>query len=67
MKQIEYMNKSSTRGVFLSIALCLTVAIIIPTYAYAEGMVNAKSFSFEETTIIEFTNTGKSSAANEDV
>lgn len=56
MKQIEYMSKSSTRGIFLSIALCLTVSIIIP--AYAEGTVNAKSFSFEETTIIEFTNTG---------
>jgi hypothetical protein len=46
------------RGVFLSLILCLTVAIIVPIYAYAEGAVSAKSFSFEETTIIEFTNTG---------
>ena len=56
MKQIEYMSKSSVRGVFLSLILCLTVAIIIPIDAYA--VVSAKSFSFEETTIIEFTNTG---------
>ncbi|GKS66950.1 hypothetical protein YTPLAS73_04970 [Nitrosarchaeum sp.] len=52
------MSKSSTGGIFLSLVLCLTVAMIIPTYAYAEGTVNAKSFSFEKTTIIEFTNTG---------
>ena len=52
------MSKSSMRGVFLSLILYLTVAIIIPIYAYAEGAVSAKSFSFEETTIIEFTNTG---------
>lgn len=60
--KLEYMSKSSMRGIFLSLVLCLTVAMIISTYAYAEGSVNAKSFSFEETTIIEFTNTG-----NEDV
>ncbi|MEC4848766.1 MAG: biofilm-associated protein [Nitrosarchaeum sp.] len=52
------MSKSSMRGIFLSLILCLTVAMIIPIYAYAEGSVSAKSFSFEETTIIEFTNTG---------
>ncbi len=46
------------RGIFLSLILCLTIAMIIPIYAYAEGSVSAKSFSFEETTIIEFTNTG---------
>lgn len=56
MKWFEIMSKSSTRGVVLSIILCLTVAIIIPVHA--EGTVDAKSFSFEETTIIEFTNTG---------
>ncbi len=63
MKQLEHMNKSSTRGVFLSLVLlCLTVAIIIPINAYAAETIEAKSFSFEETTIIEFTNSG-----NEDV
>jgi len=56
VKQFEDMSKFSTRGIFLSLALCLT--IIIPTYAYAEGTVNAKSFSFENTAIIEFTNMG---------
>src|SRR3989338_8835544 len=59
MKQFEHM-KSSTRGVFLSLVLlCLTVAIIIPINAYATEIITAKSFSFEETTIIEFTNSGK--------
>ncbi|MEK6866321.1 MAG: biofilm-associated protein, partial [Thermoproteota archaeon] len=60
MKQLEDMSKSSTRGVFLSLVLlCLTVALIIPINAYATETINAKSFSFEETTIIEFTNSGK--------
>ena len=56
MKWFEIMSKSSSSGVFLYIILCLTVIIIIP--AYAEVTVDAKSFSFEETTIIEFTNIG---------
>ena len=60
MKRLENMSKSSTRGVFLSLVLlCLTVAVIIPINAYAAEEVNVKSFSFEETTIIEFTNSGK--------
>ncbi len=60
MKQIQHMSKASTRGVFLSLVLlCLTVAIIVPINAYATETINAKSFSFEETTIIEFTNSGK--------
>ncbi|MBM2820205.1 MAG: uncharacterized protein HW410_1888 [Nitrosarchaeum sp.] len=60
MKQLEHMNKSHTREVFLSLVLlCLTVAIIIPINAYAAETIDAKSFSFEETTIIEFTNSGK--------
>src|SRR3989338_6285153 len=59
MKQLEHMNKSSTR-VFLSlVVLCLTIVIIIPINAYAAETIDAKSFSFEETTIIEFTNSGK--------
>ena len=57
------MSKASTRGVFLSLVLsCLTVAIIVPINAYATETINAKSFSFEETTIIEFTNSGKEDA-----
>lgn len=63
MKQLEHMNKSSTRGVFLSLVLlCLTVAIIIPINAYAAETIEATSVSFEETTIIEFTNSGKEDA-----
>ena len=59
MKQHENMNISSMRGVFLSLALlCLTVAIIIPLNAYA-AEIGVKSYSFEETTIMEFTNSGK--------
>ncbi|MCV0366115.1 MAG: biofilm-associated protein [Nitrosopumilus sp.] len=46
------MNKSSMRGMILSIALLLSVAIVIP--AYAE--VNVNSVALEETTIIELTN-----------
>lgn len=57
---MQHMSEASTRGVFLSLVLlCLTVAIIVPINAYATETINAKSFSFEETTIIEFTNSGK--------
>lgn len=63
MKKLDDMSKSSTRGVFLSLVLLsLTLAIIIPINAYAAETIDAESFSFEETTIIEFTNNG-----NEDV
>ena len=60
---MQHMSKASTRGVFLSLVLlCVTVAIIVPINAYATETINAKSFSFEETTIIEFTNSGKEDA-----
>ncbi|MFQ5782112.1 MAG: biofilm-associated protein [Nitrosopumilus sp.] len=50
------MNKSSTRGVFLSVALLFSIVLItIPSIAYAEE-INVKSFALEETTIIELTN-----------
>ncbi len=50
------MNKSSTRGIFLSITLLFSLVLIaIPSNANAEE-INVKSFAFEETTIIEFTN-----------
>ncbi|MBI2111449.1 MAG: hypothetical protein HYT44_03625, partial [Nitrosarchaeum sp.] len=35
------------------------MAIIMPINAYAAEIIDATSFSFEETTIIEFTNSGK--------
>jgi hypothetical protein len=50
------MNKSSTRGIFLSITLLFSIVLIaIPSNVYAEE-INVKSFALEETTIIEFTN-----------
>ena len=56
MTNLNYMNKSSTRGIFLSITLLFSIILIaIPSNAYAEE-VNVKSFAFEETTIIEITN-----------
>jgi len=56
MENLNYMNKSSTRGIFLSIILLFSmVLVVIPLNVYAEE-INVKSFAFEETTIIEFTN-----------
>ena len=50
------MNKSSTRGIFLSIILLFSIIVItISSDANAEE-INVKSFAFEETTIIEFIN-----------
>ena len=52
----NYMNKSSVRGIFLSITLLFSIVIIlIPSNAYAEG-IDVKSVALEETTIIELTN-----------
>jgi len=56
MTKRDYMNKSSKRGIFLSIILLFSIIIIaIPSNVYAEE-VSVKSFAFEETTIIEITN-----------
>ena len=56
MSNLDYMNKSSTRGICLAITLLFSIIIIaIPSNVYAEE-VNVKSFAFEETTIIEVTN-----------
>lgn len=53
---VNYMHKSSRRGVFLSITLLFSLALFsIPSIAYAEE-INVKSVGFEETTIIELTN-----------
>jgi len=50
------MNKSSKRGIFLSIILLFSIVVItIPSNVSAEE-INVKSFAFEETTIVEFTN-----------
>jgi len=56
MIRLNYMSKSSMRGIFLSITLLFSIVlIVIPLNVYAEE-INVKSFAFEETTIIEFTN-----------
>jgi len=56
MFRLNYMNKFSTIGIFLSITLLFSIVLIaIPSNAYAEE-INVKSFSFEEITIIEFAN-----------
>jgi len=56
MNKLNYMNKSSRRGIFLSTTLLFSIIFIsIPLNVYAEE-INVKSFAFEETTIIEFTN-----------
>jgi len=56
MNRLNYMNKSSRRGIFLSTTLLFSIIFIsIPLNVYAEE-INVKSFGFEETTIIEFTN-----------
>ena len=56
MIMLKYMTKSSTRGIFLSITLLFSLLlIVIPSNANAQE-INVKSFAFEETTIIEFTN-----------
>ncbi len=56
MASLNYMNKSSMRGICLSTTLLFSIVLIaISSNAYAEE-INVKSFAFEETTIIEFTN-----------
>ena len=56
MIMLNYMTKSSTRGIFLSITLLFSLLlIVIPSNANAQE-INVRSFAFEETTIIEFTN-----------
>ena len=56
MTNSNYMNKSSVRGIFLSITLLFSIVIIlIPSNAYAEE-IDVKSVALEETTIIELTN-----------
>jgi len=56
MASLNYMKKSSMRGICLSITLLFSIVLFaIPSNVYAEE-INVKSFAFEDTTIIEFTN-----------
>jgi len=50
------MNKSSTRGIFLSITLLFSIMLItIPSIAYGEEII-VKSIALEETTVLELKN-----------
>ena len=56
MHNFNYMNRSSTRGIFLSILLLFSITLIIfPSSIYGEE-VKIKSVSLEETTILELKN-----------
>lgn len=55
MSNLKFMTKSSTRGVFLSIALLLSITLVTIPNAFAEE-VTVKSFALEETTILEVIN-----------
>jgi len=60
MKQIVPMSNSSLRGIFLSLILIFAISVIsITINVYAEDEIIVKSFAFEKSTIIEFTNDGK--------
>jgi len=62
MEGLYIMNKFSTKGILLSIILLFSITLItIPINAYAE-VVNVKSISLEETTIITVENN-----SNEDI
>jgi len=50
------MNRSSTRGIFLSIAVLFSIAIMVfPSIAYGEEIV-VNSIALEETSVLELTN-----------
>ena len=56
MSSLKNMNKSSSRGIILSVVLLFSLALLtIPTFAYADK-VDVKSVALDETTIIEVTN-----------
>ena len=56
MSNLNSMNGSLIRGIFLSTALLFSLVLIVfPSNVHAEE-INVKSFALEETTIIELTN-----------
>ena len=54
MRSLDSMNRSSTRGIILSIALLFSVTLILIP-AHAEE-VTVKSIALDETTVLELTN-----------
>ncbi len=60
MRQMGLMNKSSMRGIFLSVILISALSVIsIPINAYAADDIIVKSVAFEKSIIMDFTNVGK--------
>ena len=60
MRQVAPMSNSSLRGIFLSFILIFALSgISVTINAYAANEIIVKSFAFEKSTIIEFTNDGK--------
>ena len=56
MQTLKNMNESSSRGIFLSIALLLSITLFaIPSSVYGEN-ITVESVALEETTILELTN-----------
>ncbi len=54
--EMNYMNRSSTRGIFLSVVLLFSVVLIIfPSNVYGEG-ISVTGIALEETTVLELTN-----------
>jgi hypothetical protein len=59
MRKMVLMNKSSMRGICLSVFLIFALAIISnPSNAYAADEITVNSLAFEKSTIIEITNEG---------
>ena len=56
MQILKNMNRSSARGIFLSVTLLLSITLLtIPSNVYGEE-ITVKSIALEETTILELTN-----------
>ena len=56
MLSLIYMNRSSTRGIFLATALLFSIALItLPSNVYAEE-ITVTSIALEETSVLELTN-----------
>ena len=56
MAKLEYMYKSSKRGIFLSSVLLFSlIMFLMPSQVFADD-INVKNMSLEETTILELTN-----------
>jgi len=54
MRSLNSMNRSSTRGVILSITLLFSIALIlVPSYAEE---IRVKSIALDETTVMELIN-----------